>query len=101
MRQLRSGLLDSGTDCPYWFGMVIESIREFNRAVPFVPYQVRMNGGETYVVPHPDFISISPRGSFVVIIDKNDRPHHLNALLIERVSRLNGRSPRKGSRRNA
>ncbi len=54
--------------------MVIESIREFNRAAPFVPYQVRMNGGETYVVAHPDFISISPRGSFVVIIDKNDAP---------------------------
>jgi len=60
-----------------------------------------MNGGETYVVPHPDFISVSTRGSFVVIIDKNDRPHHLNALLIERVSRLNGQSPREGSPRNA
>ena len=73
--------------------MVIESIREFNRSVPFVPYEVHMNGGETYRVPHPDFISISPRGSFVVIIDKRDCPHHLNALLIERVSLLDGRSP--------
>jgi hypothetical protein len=78
--------------------MVIESIREFNRAVPFAPYEVHMNRGETYVVPHPDFISISPRGSFVVIIDQRDRPHHLNALLLERVSRLNGRSPVKRAR---
>lgn len=70
--------------------MVIESIRGFNRAVPFVPYEVRMNGGESYAVPHPDFISISPRGSFVVIIDKHDRPHHLSALLIERVAPLGG-----------
>ncbi len=70
--------------------MVIASIRALNRAVPSVPYEVRMNGGETYVVTHPDFISISPRGSFVVIIDKHDRPHHLSALLIERVSPLNG-----------
>jgi hypothetical protein len=83
-----------------YFNMVIESIREFNRSVPFVPYEVRMNGGETYRVPHPDFISISPRGSFVVIIDKRDRPHHLNALLIERVSRLDGRPPRKTTKRN-
>jgi hypothetical protein len=75
--------------------MVIGSIREFNRAVPFVPYEVHMNGGETYVVPHPDFISISPRGSFVVIIDKHDRPHHLSALLIERVSPCSGRPSRK------
>jgi hypothetical protein len=70
--------------------MVIESIREFNRTVPFVPYEVHVNGGETYRVPHPDFISISPRGSFVVIIDQNDHPHHLSAILIERVSPLNG-----------
>ena len=80
--------------------MVIESIREFNHSVPFVPYEVRMNGGESYRVPHPDFISISPRCSFVVIIDKRDRPHHLNALLIERVSRLDGRPPRKAAKRN-
>jgi hypothetical protein len=79
--------------------MVIESIREFNRAAPFVPYELHMNGGETYVVPHPDFISISPRGTFVVIIDQQDRPHHLNALLIERVSRLEGRRRRKTTRR--
>jgi len=81
--------------------MVIESIREFNREAPFVPYEVHMNGGETYVVPHPDFISISPRGTFVVIIDQKDRPHHLNALLIERVSRLEKSRTRKNSKRSA
>jgi len=75
--------------------MVIESIREFNRTVPFVPYEVHMNGGETYKVPHPDFISISPRGSYVVIIDQKNRPHHLSALLIERVTPLNGHARRK------
>jgi hypothetical protein len=80
--------------------MVIESIREFNRAVPFVPYELRMTSGETHQVPHPDFISVSPRGSFVVIIDRNERPHHLNAILIERVFRLNGGTARKaGGRR--
>ena len=44
--------------------MVIESIREFNRAVPFVPYEIRMAGGERYMVPHPDFISIAPQRFF-------------------------------------
>jgi hypothetical protein len=78
--------------------MVIESIREFNRAVPFVPYEIHTASGERYTVPHPDFISISPRGSFVVIIDAQDRPHHLHALLIERASLQNGRSRRKRTR---
>jgi hypothetical protein len=80
--------------------VVIESIREFNSAVAFVPYGIQMASGERYDVPHPDFISISPRGSYVIIIDAKERPHHLNALLIERASLLNGqkrRRPRKHS----
>jgi hypothetical protein len=78
--------------------VVIASIREFNRSVPFVPYEIHTASGERYSVPHPDFISISPKGSFVVVIDAQERPHHLNALLIERASLLNGQS-RRGPRR--
>jgi hypothetical protein len=76
--------------------MVIESIREFNRAVPFKPYEIQMASGERYEVPHPDFVSISRRGSFIVLIDGKDRPHHLSAILIERASPLNGHARRKG-----
>lgn len=76
--------------------MVIESIREFNRTVPFKPYEIQMASRERYEVPHPDFVSISRRGSFIVLIDKDDRPHHLSTLLIERASPLNGHRRRKG-----
>jgi hypothetical protein len=78
--------------------MVVESIREFNRAVPFKPYEIQMASGQSYKVPHPDFISISPRGSFVVVIDANDRPHHLSTLMMERVSLLKGRRRRNASK---
>ncbi len=73
--------------------MVIESIRKFNRAVPFLPYEIRTASGERFEVQHPDFVSISPRGSFVIVIDGKERPHHLNALLIERASPLNSQEP--------
>ncbi len=82
------------------FSMVIGSIREFNRAVPFKPYEIRTASGERHAVPHPDFISISPKGSFVVVIDSKERPHHLNALLIERASLLNGHHRRKTGKRS-
>jgi len=78
--------------------MVIDSIREFNRTVPFTPYEIHTAGGERYTVPHPDFISISPKGSFVVVIDAKERPHHLSSLLIERASLLNSHR-RKDSKR--
>ena len=52
--------------------MVIESIRKFNHAVPFVPYEIRIVSGETYEIPHPDFILVPPKGSYVVVIDPKD-----------------------------
>jgi hypothetical protein len=79
--------------------MVITSIREFNRNVPFTPYEIQTVSGERYTVPHPDFISIASNGSFVVVIDKKDRPHHLSSLLIERASLLNSHGRRRSSKR--
>jgi hypothetical protein len=76
--------------------MVIDSIREFNRALPFKPYEIRMASGECYVVKHPDFAMVAPRGSFVIVFGKNDHPYHLSALLIESASPLNGHHRRKG-----
>jgi hypothetical protein len=92
--------LDKRAVQTYEFFVAIESIRQFNRAVPFLPYEIHMASGERYDVPHPDFISISPRGSFVVVIDAKERPHHLNALLIERASLLNGQERRRARKRS-
>ena len=75
--------------------MVIESIREFNRAVPFKPYEIRMVSGERFVVQHPDFISVAPKGALAVFVDMEGRAHHVNALLIEKATIPNGRSARK------
>ena len=75
--------------------MVLESIREFNRKVPFKPYQVRMASGERYIVPHPDFVFITPRGSYVIVFDKNEHPYHLSTLLIESASPVKGRTRRR------
>lgn len=95
MRNAENRHLDKALLKNYSLLVVIQSIREFNRAVPFVPYEIHMASGETYEVPHPDFISISPRGSYVIIIDAEERPHHLNALLIDQASPLNGQGPHK------
>jgi hypothetical protein len=79
--------------------MVVESIREFNRAVPFKRYEIQMASGQRYEVPHPEFVSISPKGSFVIVFDANEHPYHLSTLLMERVTPLKARRQRK-SRQN-
>jgi hypothetical protein len=105
LRQRREGAkpqrLDKLINGGYRFAMVIESIREFNRAVPFKPYEIRMASGERYVVPHSDFVSISPRGSIVIVFDDNEHPYHLSSILIENASPLNGRHRRKAGRRSS
>jgi hypothetical protein len=79
--------------------MVISSIRELNRAVPFKPYKIQMVSGESFLVPRPDFISVSPKGSLVVLMDADDCPHHLSSILIESVSPRNGQRARKSGKR--
>jgi hypothetical protein len=82
--------------------VVIESIRQFNHAVPFVPYEIHTVSGETYEIPHRDFILVSPRGSYVVVVDPKDpkeAPNHISALLIERATPLNGQQRRKPRKR--
>lgn len=66
--------------------MGIQDIRELNRAVPFHPYTIRLVSGVTHQVPHPDFVAIAPRGSWVMVSDDMDHPHWISALLIEEVS---------------
>jgi hypothetical protein len=58
-----------------------------------------MAGGESFKVPHPDFVFISPKGSWVIFVDANNSPHHLSTLLIESVSQRNGHRARKGGKR--
>jgi hypothetical protein len=66
--------------------MLVETIREFNRAIPFVPYEIRTNGGERLRVPHPDFVFVAPKGAWVIVTDEVDRPRHISSLLIEEVA---------------
>jgi len=75
--------------------MVIQSIREFIQAVPFKPYEIQMVSGQCYEVPHPEFVWISPRASYVIVSDADERPHHLSTLLIESVSLRKSRRRRK------
>jgi hypothetical protein len=79
--------------------MLIETIRELNRAVPFRPYEIRTNGGERLRVPHPDFIFVSPRGAWVIVTDERDRPQHINSILIEEVAPLRARQTRRRARK--
>ena len=75
--------------------MLIEAIREFNRAVPFRPYEIRTNVGERLRVPHPDFILVAPKGAWIIVTDEREHPRHISSILIEEVAPLRKARPRK------
>lgn len=37
------------------------------------PFILRMADGKEYPVPHPDYISIPPKGSYVIVYDDRGR----------------------------
>jgi hypothetical protein len=75
--------------------MVIDAIRELNRAAPFRPYGLRLTSGIVHRVPHPHFIYVTPKGTWVLVTDENDYPHWISSLLIEEVTFVRSRARKK------
>ncbi len=65
--------------------MLGETIKEFARAELFVPFVVRMNDGRRFTIEHPDYISVSPHGTRVIIYDRKEHETHLSGLLVASV----------------
>jgi hypothetical protein len=42
--------------------MTAAAIRKLRDATPFVPFQLIVSSGKSYLVPHPDFLHFSPSG---------------------------------------
>ena len=66
--------------------MLSELIKSYLRAVPFQPFVIRMNDGRQFQVPHPDFATVSPKGSRIHIFDDREGGADVSALLVASVS---------------
>jgi len=64
--------------------------KEFAHASPFVPFEVRMNDGRRFRIQHPDYVVVSPRGSRVIVYDRDERETFLSGLLVASVTPLGG-----------
>ena len=47
--------------------MKAEDLRKVREAVPFRPFDIVLADGRAFPVPHPDFLSVAPRGTAVVL----------------------------------
>ena len=65
--------------------MMIEAIREAVHAQPFRPFRLRLAGGPTVTVPHPDYIAFGPKGRTVVVCREDDSFKILDTILISEI----------------
>ena len=75
-----------------------DDLMTWNRAVPFVPYRIRMNSGRTFDVRHPEMIKIGRTtvNLFTYIgepADPYERMEMISPLLIESVEPITTPSP--------
>ncbi len=64
----------------------IEQVRNAMHAQPFQPFTVHLVDGRSYLVKHPDFISVSsqPRGRDLTVHDDNG-PHYIDLGLVVEI----------------
>jgi hypothetical protein len=47
--------------------MIAEQFRAMKEAEPFRPFKIHLADGRTFIVPHRDFVSQSPRGRTIIV----------------------------------
>jgi hypothetical protein len=60
-------------------------IREAAHAQPFQPFRLRLADGREVLIPHPDFIAVSPNGRRVIVFHSDESMSILEPLLIVSV----------------
>lgn len=62
--------------------MTTEQLRRMHQAQPFQPFTIRMADGNSYHVPHREFLSISPSGRTIIVYHDDDSASIIDLLLV-------------------
>ncbi len=76
--------------------MLGSTVREFARSSPFHRFLIQMNDGRRFVVKHPDYVSVSPKGGKIIVYDEAENETHLSSLLVASVQPLPEKTRRNG-----
>lgn len=60
-----------------------------------VPFTLRMADGKEYAVPHPDHISLPPKGSYVIVYEDDG---HFTVLPLLTMTGLRAKDPTAGNK---
>jgi hypothetical protein len=80
--------------------MTATELRNWQRANPFVPFQLLLPGEKRLNVPHPDFLTISPSGRIAEVWDKDDSRVTLDVFLILGIQQVRRKAKPKKEKRS-
>jgi hypothetical protein len=62
--------------------MTAEQVRTMRDANPFRPFTIHLADGQTFHVPHRDFVSLSPTGRIIIVYGANDSANVVDLYLV-------------------
>ena len=64
--------------------VTLDALRDAHQATPFQPFTIHLADGRRFRVPHPEYLSYSPRGGRTIIVhgSKPDSFSILDLLLV-------------------
>jgi hypothetical protein len=66
--------------------MLMQQLRDVRDAVPFQPFVIRMTDGQSYPIPHRDYLSIAPNGRIALVYRTDSETYRfLDIMLITRL----------------
>ena len=75
--------------------MTIDKLREVLHAEPFEPFTIHLADGRRVPVPHPDFVSLDPRGRIVHVFHKDGRSEFIDCMLVTSLEHNGSRRRRR------
>lgn len=79
--------------------MNAEDIRRLHSAMPFKPFSLVLAEGRSFRVPHPDFLSIAPKGTALALWAEDGHiGGYLDSALVAEI-RMDGNGSKSAKRR--
>jgi hypothetical protein len=70
--------------------MTTEQLRSVHRATPFRPFTIHLADGKSHLIPHPDFLFITPAGRTVIVAHEDDSFSVVDLLLVTELRANSG-----------
>ena len=75
--------------------MTMQAIKEAAYADPFRPFNLRLAGGPTVKVSHPDYIAFGPKRRTVVVYGSNESFRVISVMLVTEVDIPEANRPKR------